>query len=253
MLMNTCPWVLHEQRYALHQSSRNAGAHEQFVHAKNVGGSDHRPAERRHRTRHPFCDVVPRELPGGVDRVIELIWPGQVQRGDGPRLQPVQLAVPVDGPFQVERIAQPRFGLECLAQQVGEPVVCYRRQSAVQFALEQSTLTGEDEMVRRAVAAHQALAQPAHGIDHDAVALAGDRIGGEDHASRSRVHHALHDHGHTAIGLRMHLVAVSLRPRACRRREAAFYRLANGGGALHPQDRLELARERGLRAVLPQR
>ena len=52
------------------------------------------------------------------------------------------------------------------------------------------------------MAAHQRLAQAQRGVDDRFAALAGQRIGGEEHARRLALHHRLHDHGqrHIVVG-----------------------------------------------------
>jgi hypothetical protein len=94
------------------------------------------------------------ELPVWIDHIIELIRSGKLERGDGTCLEPVDPIVPIDGPFEIDGIAQSRFCLQCIAHKVCELGLVHRCRLARHYPLEHSALAGEDEVIRRAIACH---------------------------------------------------------------------------------------------------
>jgi len=58
----------------------------------------------------------------------------------------------------------------------------------------------DDPLIAGGLAGHQPLAQATHGGDHDLVAGAGQRVGGEGDPGRGRGHHDMDQDGHPGAG-----------------------------------------------------
>jgi hypothetical protein len=109
----------------------------------------------------------------------------------------------------------------------------------------------DGKAVRRHLARHDRLAQPVARVEQQLAALAGGRIGGEQHARDIGRYHHLDDDGHRNVDVtHAHAPAVGNRAGRPERGPAASHRREQGIGAAYVQQRFLLPCERAAGQIL---
>jgi hypothetical protein len=168
------------------------------------------------------------------------------QRGDRPRLEQPERAVPVERELDVlgraRALLQPVPGLAQLLE---------LRRTQASTGTRGLPLAVQDVVVGGDATVHDDVPETGDGVGHHLGPRTGDRVGGEQHPGGDRVDHPLdHDtHPHPIAGDVVGR-AIGDRPLARERVPAPVHRVDQRLGAADVQQRLVLAREAGVRQVL---
>ncbi len=170
------------------------------------------------------------------------------ERGHRPGLQEQQ-SVAVERPLDVH-------GVPCVLldtpREAGDRARIGLGEHGCAAGLATRRLALHGPLVTVALTRDERLADAAHRAHSGDLARSGHRVGSERHARRARIDHALHEHGHPALGpaARRRVAAHS---GALGRRTAAPHGVDDCLRAANVEVRLELPRERRLGPVLARR